>query len=401
MPNGVFTEYAYHVASGVSGLTYKNGPNVLGTLTYVYDNAGNRGQVGGTWARTGLPQAVTSATYNAANHQLTFGGQSLTYDLNGNLTSDGSTTYTWDARNRLVSLSGPGVTASFQYDPLARRTRKVVNATTTDFLHDGVNPVQELSGASPLANILTGLGVDEYLTRTDSAGSRHFLTDALGSTVALTDPAGTVQTQYTYEPFGATTATGPTSGNSFQYTGREHDGTGLYYYRARYYHPTRQRFISEDPIGLLAGDMNFFAYVRNNPLTFVDPLGLDKNSGCRGLPLRGPAVGYYDLNFGIGVPLFGIPLGVTFGGMLHGNRIYPYFGGGAMTPGFTFLFTGSPNNPAPGYYGAFQAQAGAGFQVGTNLQDVRDYFWEVGGGWGFPSPVGASLTGYKVFQPIC
>jgi len=148
VPNGVFTEYAYHVASGVSGLTYKNGPNVLGTLTYVYDNAGNRGQVGGTWARTGLPQAVTSATYNAANHQLTFGGQSLTYDLNGNLTSDGSTTYTWDARNRLVSLSGPGVTASFQYDPLARRTRKVVNATTMGSIPSRNSPARLRSQTS-------------------------------------------------------------------------------------------------------------------------------------------------------------------------------------------------------------------------------------------------------------
>jgi len=82
--------------------------------------------------------------------------------------------------------------------------------------------------------------VDEIFTRTDSAGVRNFLGDALGSTVALTDSSGTVQTQYTYEPFGKTTASGQANSSTFQYTSRENDGTGLYYYRAKYYNPTLQ-----------------------------------------------------------------------------------------------------------------------------------------------------------------
>jgi hypothetical protein len=105
------------------GLTYKLGPTTLGTLTYTYDANGNRTVLGGTWARTGLPTALASATYNAANHQLTFGSTTLTYDLNGNLTGDGTTTYTWDARNRLVGMSG-GSGASFQYDAQGRRASK-------------------------------------------------------------------------------------------------------------------------------------------------------------------------------------------------------------------------------------------------------------------------------------
>jgi RHS repeat-associated protein len=274
LPNGIVTEYGYDAASRLTGLTYKNGPNVLGTLTYAYDNAGSRGQIGGTWARTGLPQSMASATYNAANHQLTFGGQSLTYDLNGDLTSDGTTTYTWDTRNRLASLSGPGMSATFQYDPLSRRTRKVINSTTTDFLYDGINPVQELSGGSPVANLLIGLGIDEYFTRADSAGTRALLTDALGSTVALTDPTAAVQSQYTYEAFGGVAISGETNGNPFQYTGRENDGTGLRYYRARYYHAAVQRFISEDPIEFAGGQVNPYVYVRNNPMLWSDALGL-------------------------------------------------------------------------------------------------------------------------------
>lgn len=59
---------------------------------------------------------------------------------------------------------------------------------------------------------------------------------------------GTVQTGYTYEPFGKTSVTGQNSSNSFQYTGRENDGMGFYYYRARYYGPTMSRFLSEDPL---------------------------------------------------------------------------------------------------------------------------------------------------------
>jgi RHS repeat-associated protein len=281
LPNGTVTEYSYDAAARLTGLTYKNGSTVLGTLTYSYDAAGNQTVIGGTWAATGLPQPVSSATYDAANQQLTFGTQALTYDANGSLIGDGVNTYTWDARNRLVAINGASLTASFGYDALGRRWSNAVNATSTQFLYDGLNPVQE-QGAGTTANLLTGLAIDEYLTRTDATGTRAFLTDALGSALALTDDMGAVQTQYTYEPFGAASLTGTADANPFQYTGRENDGTGLYYYRARYYHPTLQRFLSEDPIGFEGGDVNLYGYVANNPLTFIDPLGLDKDQCPQG-----------------------------------------------------------------------------------------------------------------------
>jgi RHS repeat-associated protein len=127
-------------------------------------------------------------------------------------------------------------------------------------------------------DLLTGLGTDEHLVRTDSAGSRDLLTDALGTTVSLADSSGAVQTEYSYEPFGLAAASGSSSTNELRYTGREEDGTGLNYYRARYYHPALQRFISEDPIGLDRGDTNFYAYVANNPVSFADPSGLTLES---------------------------------------------------------------------------------------------------------------------------
>ncbi len=110
---------------------------------------------------------------------------------------------------------------------------------------------------------------------TDSSGTATLLTDALGSTIALTDTSAAIQTQYTYEPFGNVTVSGTANANPYQFTGRENDGTGLYYYRARYYSPTFQRFIAQDPIGFGGGDPNLYAYAFGNPLGFHDRLGTD------------------------------------------------------------------------------------------------------------------------------
>jgi RHS repeat-associated protein len=233
-------------------------------MSITYPN-GRRTSMGGTLAAVNLPSVVSSATYNANNQLMAWGSTTLTYDVNGNLMNDGATTYTWDTRNRLSAFG----TTAFAYDSSGRRTR---NATGTAFLYDGVNAVQELSGSTVTANLLTG-GVDEIFTRTDSAGARNFLTDALGSTLALTDSAGAVQTQYSYEPFGKTTSSGASNTNTFQYTGRENDGTGMYYYRARYYDPTLQRFISEDPLEFRGGGTNYYAYAADNPSMYTDPLG--------------------------------------------------------------------------------------------------------------------------------
>lgn len=84
---------------------------------------------------------------------------------------------------------------------------------------------------------------------------------------------GAVTTQYAYEPFGRSTQSGAVSGNPSEFTGREVDGTGLSFYRARLYDPGTQRFVSEDPLGFGAGDVNFYAYVSNAPTKFTDPTG--------------------------------------------------------------------------------------------------------------------------------
>ena len=237
LANGIVATYGYDGASHLTSLAYTLNGNPVGDLTYTYDAAGQRISVGGSFARTGLPQALASDTYDATNRLTASAGATFSYDLNGNLTSDGTTSYTWNARNQLAGLSG-GVSASFQYDSVGRRRGKTISGTTTNYLYDGLNLVQELtSGGTPTANLLTGLGIDETLTRADGSGTTTLLTDALGSTLALTDNSGSVQTSYTLEPFGATTVSGAASTNAAQFTGREND-------RARYYDPRLQRSVA-------------------------------------------------------------------------------------------------------------------------------------------------------------
>ena len=110
------------------------------------------------------------------------------------------------------------------------------------------------------------------------------LRDANNNVIALTDANQQSQTQYRYQPYGTTTATGSADVNPQQYTGRENDGTGLYYYRNRYYSPATARFVSEDPIGWASGQTNAYAYVGGNPVQFADPYGLGPWDNPYGLP---------------------------------------------------------------------------------------------------------------------
>jgi RHS repeat-associated protein len=243
----------------------------VGDLEYNYDADGRVIEKAGSFAQTNLPEPVSGNTFNADNEMTAFNGTAFSYDTNGNVTNDATNTYAWDARNHLSTISG-GASASFVYDPFGRRISKTVGSTATSFLYDGLNPVQELQSGVPSANTMTGLGIDEYFQRNDASGASSYLTDRLGSTMALANSAGGLATTYTYDPFGNTTVSG-SSTNPFQFTGRENDATGLFFYRARYYSPTYQRFISQDPRTNI-GSLNPYAYTLNDPINLIDPLGL-------------------------------------------------------------------------------------------------------------------------------
>lgn len=164
-----------------------------------------------------------------------------------------------------------------------------------------------MMGQIRLRNYLEGLsqpilsgGIDEFFVRADASTTVTPLADALGSIIALVDSNGNLITQYSYDPFGNTTASGAASSNPWQYSGREDDGNGLYYYRARYYSSMLGRFISEDPLGFAGSGPNVYAYTNNSPTNLVDPYGLESGDldklvpGPNGETARKPLAGRKD-----------------------------------------------------------------------------------------------------------
>jgi RHS repeat-associated protein len=313
-PNGVVTSYGYDNANQLLTIGHVKAPTTIEAMTYTYDKAGNRiSQLRQNAAASNLPTAVAAANiaYDAANELTRWnsGTTNLTYDSNGNLTIETqgglTTTYTWDARNRLTGVTRTGLTASFVYDGLGRRNSKTINGTTIGFWHDDSDVYAELAGGTPSATYIRGLSIDEPYIR-KSGSDEFYAMDALGTSLVLTNAAGASQTTYTYDPFGSTTQTGTSSTNAFQFTGRENDGTGLYYYRTRYYSTSTQRFNSQDiynyaylsisaysdypdeqtEIAAFLVDPqrnNQYSYVDNAPTAYVDPfwLALGRNDQCR------------------------------------------------------------------------------------------------------------------------
>lgn len=129
-------------------------------------------------------------------------------DLNENLATETvngvTTTYTWDSMSRLTGLIKTALTASFVYAGLGRRKSKISNGTTIGYWSDGNDVYAELSGTKPSFTYITGLGIDEPYTR-KGASDEFYETDALGSSVRLTNAAGTASVIYSYELFGKTT----------------------------------------------------------------------------------------------------------------------------------------------------------------------------------------------------
>jgi YD repeat-containing protein len=192
LPDGIAATYGYDAANELTSLGYAQaGGTSLGTLTYGYDSEGRRTSEGGTWASTVPPTPTTqAATFDLGNRETSFNGQALSYDADGNLTGDGTDTYVWNARGQLAQIKqGAAVVASFSYDALGRRIAKTAAGVTTQYLYDGVNAVQETQG-STVNPILTGLGIDERYARNEGGTRSYFLTDALGSTVALANVGG-------------------------------------------------------------------------------------------------------------------------------------------------------------------------------------------------------------------
>jgi RHS repeat-associated protein len=327
-PNSVQTTYDYDGMSRLKQLKDATPSATLFDRQYVYNNASQVSQIieptqtrsfgydlidrltsatnpGGTNESYGFDQVGNRTTshrsasygYQAGqfNRLTSTATTNYNYDVNGNMTTkaEGSNfwRYSWDYENRLASASTRKQTISYRYDALGRRVRRYVvgGKENTKFIYDGADVLVD-DNQGVLTKYLNGAGVDNKLRMQTGSDVKYFLTDHLGSTNGLTDSSGALTNSNTYDSFGnASNANFPTR---YQYTGREFDSaTGLHYYRARFYDANLGRFISEDPIGFVGGDINLYAYVGNNSLNLVDPFGyagqdrvypIDLGSGWRG-----------------------------------------------------------------------------------------------------------------------
>ncbi len=221
----------------------------------------------------------------------------LQYDLNGNLTNDGTRSFAYDAEDRLATNWVAGAWKSeFVYDGLGRRrierdyswnagTWQLTNETHC--IYDGWLVVQERNSNNVVQVTYTrGLdlsgtlqyagGIGGLLARTDTSGSAYYHSDGAGNVTGLIDANENMAARYLYGPFGKLTAQwGPLAGaNAMQFSSMpRHANSGMSLYAFRGYDPTLQRWIQRDPIGELGG-LNLYGFVGNNPLGYVDPFGL-------------------------------------------------------------------------------------------------------------------------------
>jgi len=305
------SNYGYDATSQLTSATHTYQSNE----TYSYDANGNRTMTG---YQTGTDNRLTND-----------GTYTYTYDAEGNRltrtnTATGEVTeYEWDYRNRLTKVTeknAQGTTTQvveYIYDVFDRRIGRkietsapfdmanaVIERYVLDDIHnglvsgDGGNVLLDFvdpdgSGAQAIAmskRYLYGEAVDqlfaqEDLSKTLGDTSRNLwpLVDHLGTVRDLAKQDGTIAAHYTYDSFG-NVKSGDTSKTRHLFTSREFDtATKLQYNRARYYDAAVGRWISEDPVGFVAGDANVGRYVANHLTWAVDPSGLDAPNEQPGL----------------------------------------------------------------------------------------------------------------------
>ncbi|MBK8224139.1 MAG: LysM peptidoglycan-binding domain-containing protein [Candidatus Obscuribacter sp.] len=240
-----------------------------------------------------VPVSVTdgSNTTVSQNYKVSTKGSSSaspTFDANGNMTSDGTNTYEWDAENRLIKINYPGSGnySQFSFDTLSRNV-KIVDTSgssttiTKQFVWSGSGRCEERDGSGALAKQLFEQG------QRNGSANFCYAVDHLGSVREMTDSSGAIQAQYSFDVYGQATQTvgvPSLSKSDFQYAGcYYHQASELNLATYRAYNSRLGRWPNRDPIGELGG-INLYAYVDNDPIKLVDPVGLWKWYGNYGGP---------------------------------------------------------------------------------------------------------------------
>ncbi|SDG78177.1 RHS repeat-associated core domain-containing protein [Dyella sp. 333MFSha] len=271
--SGASIGYAYDANSQMLGVTVRESSGAIaGSVSYQYTPNGRISATSGSLHHEELRAAsLSDSVYGLGNQQLEMDGRQATYDANGNLTTDGVLTLTWNARNQLVAVEDGGTATMYSYDGLGRRTHRKVAGIDQSYLYSGGTAIAQTSGLTT-TSLIAGPGGSGALARRRGAQTRYLVSDALGSTIAVMNESGGIEGTYAYDAYGQSASDGDTFDNDAKYAGQIDDGNGLYYSNARYYRPLASRFVSPDPIGMNGG-VNEFAYVDGDPINARDPSG--------------------------------------------------------------------------------------------------------------------------------
>lgn len=279
--NGASQSFGWDAVSRLSSLGNSlTDANDL-SVTFGYNPAGQIAstvRTGDMYAWTGHGSGSTAYTQNGLNQQVTVGGAAASWDSNGNLTSEPQSgrSYGYSSENLLTSSSG-GTSASLSYDP-ALRLYQVAGSATTRFLYDGMDAIAEYDGSSALQRRFVfdptaGQPVLWYEgTGTASTDRRYLSQDERGSVVSVSGSTGASLGVNTYDEYGKP---GASNLGRYQYTGQKWLGdAGVYDYHYRDYVPQLGIFAQPDPLGYGGDGPNLYAYVLDDPVNGLDPLGL-------------------------------------------------------------------------------------------------------------------------------
>jgi RHS repeat-associated protein len=244
-----------------------------GSLSYSYDGVGNR-----------LSQNDQMYTYNNMNELVSINSTTFSCDDNGNTLTktDGTDTwsYTYDKRNLLAEVvKNQQVIAQYTYDGDGRRIQKrewiedLQNYQTIVYCYSGLNIIYE-KNITTNQEATSVYGPTGRIAKKVSGLTDYYHTDHLGSTRLITDESGNPVTAVNYTPFGESVSHG--EDDTFLFTGKERDSSGLYYFGSRYYDSETGRFLTRDTKGgtmKTPQTLNKYIYCLNNPLKYIDPTG--------------------------------------------------------------------------------------------------------------------------------